>query len=510
MENHLIYESLLYEISQIVVENRPLKEMLEMVLVRTAEKLGMKRGMIAILDRKTNEIMIRAAYGLSHIWMEKGRYKVGEGITGQVVETGEPVFVANIDREPKFLNKTGTWKKDDGSALSFLCIPVKSGSEVFGTIAFDKKYSEPDGAARDIKVLTIISSMITQAMRLYQAEHEEKAALKEENIRLHTELKSRFKPDNIIGNSKAMMDVFAMVEKVASTNSSVLILGESGVGKELIAQAIHYNSQRADKPFVKFNCAALPESLAETELFGCEKGAYTGAYQSRKGRFESANMGTIFLDEVGELGPTVQSKFLRVLQEREFEKVGGNNTVKVDIRIIAATNKDLSAEVKNKTFREDLFYRLSVFPIIVPPLRERRTDIPMLADYFISKYSKMNSKNIKRISTTAIDLLVVYHWPGNVRELENCIERAVILSHDGVIHAYHLPPTLQSDKSSRTAYSGTLQKAVGIVEHEMIVEKLKAAGGNMALASKELGLTERVMGLRMKKYGIDFRTYRKS
>ncbi|MBN2753944.1 MAG: sigma 54-interacting transcriptional regulator [Candidatus Goldbacteria bacterium] len=509
MYYHVVIENLLYEISQIVVENKPLKEMLEMVLLKTAEKLGMKRGMIAILDRKTNEIMIRAAYGLSNIWMEKGRYKVGEGITGQVVESGETVFVANIASEPKFLNKTGIWKKDDGEGLSFLCIPVKSGCEVLGTIAFDKKYVNLKDAESDIKVLTIISAMITQAMRLYQAEHEEKAALIEENERLQTELKSRFKPANIIGTSKAMMDVFTMVEKVASTNSSVLILGESGVGKELIAQEIHYNSKRADKPFIKFNCAALPESLAETELFGCEKGAYTGAYQSRRGRFESADSGTLFLDEIGELGPSVQSKFLRVLQEREFEKVGGNNTVKVDIRIIAATNKDLAEEVKNKTFREDLYYRLSVFPIIVPPLRERKTDIPMLADYFIDKYSKMNAKSIKRISSTAIDLLVAYHWPGNVRELENCVERAVILSNDGVIHAYHLPPTLQTDKSSKTAYSGTLQKAVGIVEHEMIVEKLKAAEGNMALAAKELGLTERIMGLRMKKYGIDYRLYRK-
>jgi len=509
MDYHLIYESLLYEISQIVVENKSLKETLEMVLIKTAEKLGMKRGIIAILDRKTNEIMISVAYGLSNALMEKGRYRVGEGITGQVVETGEPVFVANIASEPKFLNKTGTWKKDSSVGISFLCIPVKSGSEVFGTIAFDKKYSDVKDADNDIKVLTIISAMITQLMRLYQAEHEEKAALMEENTRLQMELKSRFKPANIIGTSKVMMDVFALVEKVASTNSSVLILGESGVGKELIAQAIHYNSKRADKPFVKFNCAALPESLAETELFGCEKGAYTGAYQSREGRFESADKGTFFLDEIAELGPSVQSKFLRVLQEREFEKVGGNDTISVDIRIIAATNKDLLEEVKKKNFREDLFYRLNVFPIIVPPLRERRTDIPMLADYFIDKYSKKNAKSIKRISTTAIDMLVAYHWPGNVRELENCIERAVILSNDGTIHAYHLPPTLQTDRSSKTRYTGTLKKAVGVVEHEMIVEKLKSAGGNITLAAKELGLTERIMGLRIKKYGIDYKMYRK-
>jgi Nif-specific regulatory protein len=506
--NNMIYENLLYEISQIVVENRSMKETLEKVLVKTAENLDMKRGMLAILDRKTNEIIIRAAYGLSQIWMEKGRYKIGEGITGQVVETGEPVFVANIASEPKFLNKTGTWKKDD--TISFLCVPVKSGNEVIGTIAFDKKYINMKDAENDIKVLTIIGAMITQAMRLYQAEYEEKTVLKEENTRLHAELRNRFRPANIIGSSKAMMDVFAMVEKVAVTNSSVLILGESGVGKELIAQAIHYNSRRADGPFVKFNCAALPEGLAETELFGCEKGAYTGAYKARNGRFEAADKGTIFLDEIGELGISVQSKFLRVLQEREFEKVGGNTTVKVDIRIIAATNKDLANEVKKKAFREDLYYRLSVFPIIVPPLRDRKTDIPLLADFFVDKYSRQNGKDVKRISTTAIDLLLGYHWPGNVREMENCIERAVILSNDGVIHGYNLPPTLQTDRSSRTQYSGPLDTVIGTVEHEMIVEKLKSSGGNMALAAKELGLTERIMGLRVKKYGIDYRLFRKT
>ena len=289
----MLYENLLYDISRIVVESRPLKEMLEMVLVKTAEKLGMKRGMIAILDKYTSEIMIRVGYGLSNGLMEKGRYKIGEGITGRVVETGEPVVVSNIAEEPKFLNKTGAWHKDEKKGISFLCVPVKSGSEVIGTIAFDKKYGDITNSGNDIKVLAVISAMITQLMRLYQAEYEEKSVLIEENSRLHEELKTRYKPANIIGSSRAMMDVYEMVEKVASTDSSVLILGESGVGKELIAQAIHYNSKRADAPFVKFNCAALPEGLAETELFGCEKGSFTGAYRSRKGRFESADRGTI-------------------------------------------------------------------------------------------------------------------------------------------------------------------------------------------------------------------------
>jgi Nif-specific regulatory protein len=505
----MLYENLLYDISRIVVESRPLKEMLEMVLVKTAEKLGMKRGMIAILDKYTSEIMIRVGYGLSNGLMEKGRYKIGEGITGRVVETGEPVVVSNIAEEPKFLNKTGAWHKDEKKGISFLCVPVKSGSEVIGTIAFDKKYGDITNSGNDIKVLAVISAMITQLMRLYQAEYEEKSVLIEENSRLHEELKTRYKPANIIGSSRAMMDVYEMVEKVASTDSSVLILGESGVGKELIAQAIHYNSKRADAPFVKFNCAALPEGLAETELFGCEKGSFTGAYRSRKGRFESADRGTIFLDEIGDLGLSVQAKFLRVLQEREFEKVGGNDTIKVDVRIIAATNKNLADEVKKKAFREDLYYRLSVFPIIVPPLRDRKTDIPMLADFFADKYSEKNGKQIKSITSGAVGLLTAYNWPGNVRELENCIERAVILSNDGIIHASQLPLVMQTAGPARPQPAGSLEKVIGMVEHEMIVEKLKESGGNMSLAAKELGLTERMIGIRVKKYGIDFKQYRK-
>ncbi len=502
------YEALLYEISHIIIDNRPLQDSMDLVLKKISEAMEMKRGMIAILDKQSNEVAIRATFGMSSAWMEKGRYKPGEGITGQVFETGEPVFVRNIAKEPKFLNKTGIWKKDDHHALSFLCIPVSSGAEVIGTIAFDKKYGEREDPQSDIRILSIIAVMISQAMRLFQSEYEEKSRLQEENRRLQDELREKFKPDNIIGSSKTMLEVYAMIKKVAQAKSSVLILGESGVGKELVAHAIHYNSARMNGPFVKFNCAALPESLAESELFGCEKGAFTGAITCRKGRFESADGGTIFLDEIGELGPAVQAKFLRVLQEREFERVGGNKTIKLDIRVITATNKDLADQVKKGLFREDLFYRLNVIPILIPALRDRKTDIPMLANYFVEKYSKANSKEVKRISSPAIDMLMAYHWPGNVRELENCIERAVIMTDEGVIHTYHLPPTLQTANSTSTAYSGELQKKLDSIEYEMIIEKLKSTAGNMSIVAQELGLTPRIMGLRMKKYGIDFKKYR--
>ncbi|MFW5976153.1 MAG: sigma-54 interaction domain-containing protein, partial [Alkalispirochaetaceae bacterium] len=279
-------------------------------------------------------------------------------------------------------------------------------------------------------------------------------------------------------------------------------------GKELIAHVIHYNSHRAAKPFIKVNCAALPETVIESELFGHERGAFTGAVSTRKGRFELANGGTIFLDEIGDLSATTQIKLLRVLQEKEFERVGGNQTIRTNVRVIAATNRNLEELMETGDFREDLYYRLNVFPIHLPPLRERKNDILLLADHFIEKYSEQNHTNVQRISTPAIDLLMNYHWPGNVRELENCIERAVLLSVDGVIHSHHLPPSLQSAESTDTQIHGSLQEAMDNLERELLMDALKSTKGNMAKAARLLQITERVMGLRIKKHGNDPKHFR--
>ncbi|GHV39658.1 hypothetical protein AGMMS49546_12080 [Spirochaetia bacterium] len=275
-----------------------------------------------------------------------------------------------------------------------------------------------------------------------------------------------------------------------------------------MAAELHRLSKRAAASLIKINCAALPESIIESELFGHEKGAFTGATNQRKGRFELAHKGTLFLDEIGELSPQIQVKLLRVLQERELERVGGTSTIKVDVRLIAATNRNLENEVKAGRFREDLYYRLNVFPLQIPPLRERKSDIVLLADHFTGKYAEKNGKHIKRISTPAIDLLTSYSWPGNVRELENCIERAAILSADQVIHAYNLPPSLQSAASTNTEPNTTLEAALSRLEKEMIVEALKMADGNMAAAARRLGISERQIGLRVHHYGINWRLYR--
>jgi Nif-specific regulatory protein len=311
-----------------------------------------------------------------------------------------------------------------------------------------------------------------------------------------------------VGNSNKMREVFQMVSQVCKSNATVLIRGESGTGKELVANSIHYSSHRAKNPFVKVNCAALPVNLIESELFGHEKGAFTGAIKQKMGKFELAHKGTIFLDEIGSLGLDVQANLLRVLQEKEFERVGGHRTLKVDVRFIAATNKNLEDAVGDETFRGDLYYRLNVFPIYLPPLRERKTDILLLADYFLEKYARENHKNIKRLSTPAIDMLMEYHWPGNVRELENCMERAVLLCEEGVIHSYHLPPTLQTGKESGTVPVLSLEDAVASLEKEMIIDALKNTRGNITMAAEILKTTVRKFGYKAQKYGVEYKSYR--
>jgi Nif-specific regulatory protein len=331
----------------------------------------------------------------------------------------------------------------------------------------------------------------------------ERKRLLDENTKLRQELRDRYDIRNIVGSSRAMQQVYEHVAQVAPASTTVLIRGESGTGKELVAHALHYSSPRAKKPFVKVSCGALPESLIESELFGYEPGAFTDARAQKKGRFELAHGGTLFLDEVGELSASTQIKLLRVLQEHEFERLGGVQPIKVNVRVVAATNKDLEAGVKDGTFREDLYYRLNVYSIYLPPLRERRPDIPLLADHFIEKYAATHGKDVRRIATSAIDMLMSYHWPGNVRELENCIERAVLVCEGGVIHAHHLPPSLQTAEVSGTLPRQSLKEALGAYEKDLIQDALKSARGNRARAARLLDTTERIIGYAVRKYGIE-------
>jgi len=375
-------------------------------------------------------------------------------------------------------------------------------------LSFHKVYIGAVSFDYDVRLLKIVGSMIGRTMRRRQEYAEEMEQLRNENNTLRGELRNRIMPDKIKGNSSKMNEVFSLIESVATTDATVLIRGESGVGKELVADAIHYNSLRKGKPFIKVNCAALPESLIESELFGHEKGSFTGATVQRIGRFEAANGGTIFLDEFGDIPASTQVKLLRVLQEREIERVGSTKPIKVDVRILCATNRNLEDLISKDQFREDLYYRINVFPVYIPSLRDRINDIPVLTDFFIDKFNKRHGKNIKRITASAIDTLMVYHWPGNIRELENCIERACILSSDQVIRTHNLPASLQTAASTETMQSGTLDTILDKMEKQIIMDALISCKGNSAKASEHLGITERMMGIRIKKYDIDTRRFK--
>jgi Nif-specific regulatory protein len=500
--------SLLFDISQTLDSSLDLRDTLGPVLKILARYKGLQRGSLTLLNRETGEIYIEAAHGLSPSQQRRGRYKVGEGIIGQVFQTGKPAVIPKVSQEPRYLNRTGALEQADGRDISYISVPIKLENQVIGALSVDKPHSEQANLQEDVRLLSIIASLVSQAVKLRQTAQEERDRLVEENLRLTKELKDRFRPSNIIGNSSAMQEVYDLIAQVSPSDATVLIRGESGTGKELVAHAIHYNSLRASRPFIKVSCAALPESVIESELFGHEKGAFTGAVAARKGRFELADRGTLFLDEVGDLSPALQIKLLRVLQEREFERVGGTGTIRVNVRLIAATNVDLERHIREGRFRQDLYYRLDVFPIHIPPLRDRKADVLLLADHFAEKYSRSNHKNVRRISTPAIDMLMAYHWPGNVRELENCIERAVLVSADDVIHGHHLPPTLQTAEASGTAFRGRLRTALANVERELLLDALKSARGNMAKAARTLGISERIIGLRVHKYGIASRRFR--
>ncbi len=513
IQRELRIVQLLFDISQALNKNLQLEELMQPVLKMMAEHAGMMRGTIALFNRETGEIEIDVAYGLSDKERTRGRYQLGEGITGKVIETGVPAVVEKVSQEPRFLDKTGARMRDitgKKKEISFICVPICGNNGTLGALSVDRLFSEDSSLDEDLRLLTVIAALLAQAVEIRQEVRQRERMLQEEKERLQSEILDHFKPMNIVGASHAIQEVYRMINQVSPSRARALITGESGVGKELVAEAIHKNSPRADKPFIKVNLAALPESIIESELFGHERGAFTGAIAMRKGRFEMADGGTLFLDEIGDLPMTTQLKLLRVLQEKEFERLGGVETIKVDVRIISATNRNLEEMIQNFQFRLDLYYRLNLFPIFVPPLRERKTDIVLLADYFIERANKKHEKNIRRISTPAIDMMMSYHWPGNIRELENCIERAVIISTDGVIHGHHLPPSLQTAEASDTPPQGNLQAALATLEREMIIDALKSVRGNAARAARMLGISERYMRLRLVKYEIDLKLFKQT
>ena len=427
----------IYEVSKILSSSLDLRLTLREVLSILSSFLDMQRGMISLVQ-DDGSLRLIAAHGLTQAEIDAMRFEDG-GVTLRIFVTGLPIVVPNIRNEPEFVARNSTRPEVDTADISFIGVPIRCNRETLGVLSvdLDRQVSQPH-FARDARFLQMVANLIGQAARLAQLVEGERKELMGETRRLKKELAGKYKLDSVIGTSKLMQEVFAEVHQCAPGRTTVLLRGESGTGKEVIARAIHYLSTRKDGPFIKVNCAALSETLLESELFGHERGAFTGAHTERKGRFEQAHGGTLFLDEIGDISPSFQAKLLRVLQEREFERVGGNKAIKVDVRLICATNRDLEKAVAAGEFRSDLYYRINVVPIFLPPLRDRVEDIPRLVEHFLDGFNKENKRGLS-VSRGALAVLTGCYWPGNVRELQNCVERAATMTMGSVITEASFP-----------------------------------------------------------------------
>jgi Nif-specific regulatory protein len=475
------------------------------LLLDVLKKAGFDYVALKIANQTSETIKLYCASGLSEKEKALGNYEFGEGVIGIVATSGEPIVIPDIQSDERFL---GRIRPDQNG--SYYCFPIILQKEV---IAILSAFAETNiinglfGISQRETILQLAAPYIGQSLLFKEIFDKERQVFEKETLKLRNQLRGRRSLQNIIGKSPRIQEVYEQIQLVAPTNTTVLITGANGTGKELVTDALHNLSERKENILVKVNVAALPENLLESELFGHEKGAFTGAYNTKLGRIEHAEGGTLFLDEIGELSLALQAKLLRFLQNREYERLGGNKTLKSNVRIITATNRNLFEEVKTGHFREDLFYRLNVFPIFMPSLKQRASDIILLAEFFLDKFAQESGKKAKRISTPAIDLLMSYHWPGNVRELENCIERAILVCTDEVIRSKDLPPSLQFSSSepevtNTIRQNHTLPQALANLEKEMIIEALKKHTGHQGRAAKDLGITERQMGYKMKSYSI--------
>ncbi len=494
--------TVLKEITTAVVRERNVRKLLEEVLEILERSMGMLRGTFALLEG--DELRIEASTRqLNAEERALGRYHIGEGITGLVAKTGRAEVVLDIRKDRRFLNRTKARNPEE--ALSFICVPLIHRGQIVGTLSVDRELrGETTSLGQDVALLEIIAGIIAEAASVCREECAERATLMDENRKLRDLLSDNV--GRLIGNAPAMRVVYEQIRQVAPSEATVLIRGGSGTGKELVARAIQGLSVRKDKPFVVLNCAALPEALVESELFGHEKGAFTDARERRIGRAEAADGGTLFLDEIGDLSIPVQVKLLRFLQERTFSRVGSNEELKSDVRFIAATSRNLEELMEKKLFREDLYYRLSVFPIALPALSERKDDIILLAEHFLRRMNVKYGKSIARISAPAMNMLQAYAWPGNVRELENCIERAVLTTKDDTIHGYNLPPAIQVEEFAEDPFNPeaklTLDDQVAAFERRVLLETLKRHNGNRSAAGRELGVSPRMMNYRLTRAGI--------
>ena len=467
---------------------------------------GYARGVVTLLNDAEDEIA--ADITAAGVPTDTGilmRYRPGEGITGRVIATNTPVYLAGVKAKDGFLDRSGLRQGLDLARMAFFCVPIQYRGKAVGALSADRPLAEATDPDGDLRLLSEVAYLVGPFVQRRRLEDRLEAYQ-----RVHV---ATF--DRLVGRSPAMEAVTRLAAKVAGVDTSVLITGETGTGKGVLAQLIHDLSPRRAKPCIEVNCGAIPESLVESELFGHEKGAFTGAAARRAGVFERAQGGTVFLDEIGELPPGVQTRLLRVLQTKRFERVGGSETIVSDARIIAATNRHLEGDIVAGRFRSDLYYRLNVFPIHMPPLRERgKADMMLLADAFVERFSREMGKTIVRIDTPAIDMLTAYHWPGNVREMENVIERAAVMAEGDVIHGHHLPPSLQLNRYQTKPGLGDASEDSGFADRvanfeiELITEALKDTRGNQSQAAKRLGLSKRMIQYKIRLYGIDWQRFK--
>ena len=495
--------AVLRAVSSALVRERNVRRLLDEVIDILHREMGMLRGSITLLEG--DELRIEASSRMLNAEERAlGRYRIGEGITGLVAKTGRAEVIMDIRKDKRFLNRTKSRKVDE--PLSYICVPLVHLGQVIGTLSVDREMrGDTTSLAHDLELLEIVANITAEAAAVCREECAEREALVEENRRLRDIVLSP-NPGRLVGDCREMRAVYEQIRQVAPSEATVLVRGASGTGKELVAAAIQSLSARKDKPFVVLNCAALPEALVESELFGHEKGAFTDARERRIGRAEAADGGTLFLDEIGDLSIPVQVKLLRFLQERTFSRVGSNEVLKSNVRFIAATSRNLEDLMARKLFREDLYYRLSVFPIVLPDLARRSDDIVLLAQHFLSRMNVKYGKKVARISTPAMNMLQAYSWPGNVRELENCIERAVLTAKDDCIHSYNLPPAMQSPELAEDPFrpdeTRTLDEQVALFEKRILKDALARHGGNRSAAGRELGVSPRMMTYRLSRAGL--------
>jgi len=513
LELHIAQFETLYQVSQILSRSLDYRDTVREVLRVLANEAGLVRGMVGVIDAETGELVAHAIQGQDRV--EAVRYQPGEGILGLVMERGRTMVLQTVAEEPRFLHRLGIYERE----LPFIAVPIKAAGSIIGVLAVQPEKVRDALLEDRARFVEMVANLIGQSVRLATQIAQEKQSLLEERDLLRRTVRHQFGFDNIVGRSAVMRRIFEQVRLVAKWNTTVLIRGETGTGKELIANAIHYNSPRARGPLIKLNCAALPETLLESELFGHEKGAFTGAIGARKGRFEQADGGTLFLDEIGEISPAFQAKLLRVLQQGEFERVGGTRSLSVDVRVIAATHRDLEAAVEAGDFREDLFYRLNVMPIYLPPLRERIEDIPDIARHLLGKLGAMQKRKLT-LTDGALRRLAAHDWPGNVRELENCLERAAVLSEDGTLDEDLMRlatarrpgtvPTAPPRPVGPLAVTSGPAPALddpNLGERERVIAALEQAGWVQAKAARLLGMTPRQIAYRIQTLNIEVKQF---